>query len=55
MPRHATISNTSLHLRALIPLGSVALFGFFLDPAGAQTPAAPAALRSATRRGQVRR
>ena len=43
MPSHATISNTSLQLRALIRLGSVALLGFFLAPAGAQAPAASAA------------
>lgn len=44
MPRHATISNTSRTLRALIPLGSAALLGFSVcPPAGAQSPALPAA------------
>lgn len=43
MPRHATISNTSRTLRALIPLGSAALLGFAVYPAWAQSPAAPAA------------
>ena len=43
MPRHATISNTTQTLRALIPLGSAALLGFLVCPAWAQSPAAPAA------------
>ena len=42
MPRHATISNTSLTLRALIPLGSAALLGFSVCPAWAQNPVTPA-------------
>lgn len=43
MPRHATISNASLIVRALIPLGSAALLGFSVYPASAQSPAPPAA------------
>ena len=42
MPRHATISNTLRTLRALIPLGSVALLGCSVCPAWAQNPVAPA-------------
>ena len=56
MPRHAKISNTSLHLRALIPLGSMALFGLFLAPAGAQalaSPSVPAAGNTAQARAAL--
>ena len=56
MPRHAKISKTSLHLRALIPLGSMALLGFFLAPAGAQALAShsvPAAGNTAQARAAL--
>lgn len=42
MPRHATISNTSRTLRALIPLGSALALNFSVLPAWGQSPAAPA-------------
>ncbi len=37
MPRHATISNTSRTLRALIPLGSAVLLGLSVHAASAQS------------------
>ena len=42
MPRHATISNTSRNLRALIPLGSAFVLSFSVLPASGQSPGAPA-------------
>ena len=56
MPRPAKISKTSLHLHALIPLGSMALLGFFLSPAGAQALAShsvPAAVNTAQARAEL--
>ena len=43
MPRHATISNPSRTLRALIPLGSAVLLSFSVSHALAQSPPALAA------------
>ena len=42
MSRHATISNTSLTFRALIPLGSVALLSLSVLPTWGQSTAVPA-------------
>ena len=42
MPRHATVSNTSRTLRALIPLGSAALLSVSVWPAWGQSTAVPA-------------